>query len=76
MDFVRNLSTFYNPPDRNFVAKYLLDFIHEHNMKMNLYVISKEADLFGLLLLWYSATIYRSTLLNILVSGKKVKVFM
>ena len=52
------------------MSKELLDFIHEHNMKMNLAMIKREDEIFGLLLLGDYATISRCPFLNILDSGK------
>ena len=43
-------------------------------MKMNLAMIKREAEIFGLLLLGYGATISRCTLLNILAYAKKIPV--
>ena len=43
-------------------------------MERNLSLIKKEYDIFGLLFLGDSATIYRITLLKILVTGKNLPV--
>ena len=53
----RNILKTYIPPHIKLISKELLDVIHEHNMKRNLAMIKKEADIFGLLFLGYGATI-------------------
>ena len=45
INLARNLSKGYNPPNRNLIAKYILDFIHDQNMQSNLSMIKKEAEL-------------------------------
>ena len=66
----RNVSKTYIPPNRNLISKELRDVIHELNMKSNLAMIKKEADIFGLLFLEDGATIPRCPLLNILASER------
>ena len=70
----RNVSRTYIPPNRNIISKELLDVIHEQNMKSNLSMIKKEAQIFGLLFLGDDATISRFPLLNILASEKIIPV--
>ena len=69
LDLAINVSSFYQPPNRNIVSMYLLDVIHDQNMERNLILIKKESDIFGLLFMGDSSTISRTPLLNILVSG-------
>ena len=64
------------PPNKNLISKYILDVSHDQNMESNLILITKESDIFGLLLLGDGATIYRTPLLNILVSGKNIPVYV
>ena len=52
----------------------LLGVIHDQNMEMNLSLIEKESDIFGLLFLGDGATISRIPSLNIFVSGKNLPV--
>ena len=66
----------YQPPNRNLISKDLLDAIHDQNMERNLSLIKKESDIFGLLFLGDGTTISRIPLLNLLVSGKKISVFV
>ena len=61
----------YITTNRKLISKELLDVIHEQNMKMNLSMIKKEAEIFGLLFLGDGDTISRCPLLNILTSAKK-----
>ena len=70
----RNVLKTFIPPNRNPVSKELLNVIHEQNMKINLAMIKKEADIFGLLSLGDGATISRCSLLNILASAKNIPV--
>ena len=51
-----------------------MDIIHDQNTERNLSFIKRDSDDFGLLFLGDSATIYRITLLKILVSGGKLPV--
>ena len=67
----RNFSKWYNSPNRNLIAKDVLDFIHDQNMKSKLSMIKREWNVFSLLFLGYSAAISIMPLLNILVSHKK-----
>ena len=60
----------YIPPNRKIIFKEQIGVIHEHNTKINLAMIKKEAEIFGLLFLEDGATILRCQLLNILASGK------
>ena len=46
--FSGNVLKTYIPPNRKLISKELLDVIHEQNMKRNLAMIKKEADMFGL----------------------------
>ena len=64
----------YIPPNRKLTSKELLDVIHEQNMKRNLAIIKKEAEIFELLFLGDGATISRCPLLNILSSAKNIPV--
>ena len=64
----------YIPHNRKLISKELLDVIHEQNVKRNLAMIKKEADIFGLLFLGDGATISRCPLLNILTSAKNIPV--
>ena len=43
MDFTRNFSKTYIPPDRNILSKELLGVIYEHNTKRNLAMIKHKA---------------------------------
>ena len=65
----RNVSKFYQPPNRNIISKDLLDVIHDQNTERNLISIQKESDIFGLLFVGDSATISKIPLLNIFVPG-------
>ena len=69
---LRNVLKTYIPPNRNLTSKELLDVIHEQNMKRNLAMIKKEADIFGFLFLGDGATISRCPLSNILASAKNI----
>ena len=57
MELSRNVLKTYIPPNRKIISKELLDVIHEQNMKRNLAMIKKEADIFGLLFLGDGTTI-------------------
>ena len=70
----RNASKGYNHPNIKLIAKDLLDVIHDQNMQRNLSMIKKESDIVGLFFLSDGATISRTTLLKILVSGKNLPV--
>ena len=48
----RNVSHGYNILNRKLISKDLLDDIHDHNMKINLTMIKKEADCFGVVICW------------------------
>ena len=74
LEFSRNVSKTYIPPNRKLISKALLDVIHEQKMKRNLALIKKEADIFGLLFLGDGDTISGCPLLNILVSAEKISV--
>ena len=74
LELSRKVLRIYIPPNRNLISRELLDVIHEQNMKRNLAMIRKEADIFGLLFLGYGATISRFPLLNILASAKYIPV--
>ena len=69
-----NVSKGYNPPNRNIIAKYLLDFIHDQNMQRKLIMIITEAECLRLLFIGDSDTISRTPLLNILVLCKNIPV--
>ena len=69
-----NVLKTYIPPNRKLISKEPLDVIHEQNMKRNLAMIKKEADIFGLLFLGYGAIISRCPLFNILASAKNIPV--
>ena len=47
-----------------------MDVVHYHNMERNLRLILKQSDIFVLLFLDDGATISRTPLLNIFVSGE------
>ena len=70
MDLEINVSKGYQPPNKNLIPKYLLDIIHDQNMENNLSLIKRDSDIFGFLFLGDIENIYRTPLLNILVSGK------
>ena len=70
LDLERTVSKCYQPPNRNLVSKDILDILHDQNMERKLSLIKKESDIFGLLFLGDGTTIYKITLLNVLVSGK------
>ena len=74
LDFSRNVSKCYQPPNRKYIFKDLLDVINDQNTERNLSLIERKADIFGLLFLGDCAIIYRVPLLNILVSGKNLPV--
>ena len=74
LDLARTVSKISQPPNRKFIYKDLLGFIHDQNMKRNLSLIKQESDIFGLSFLSNGATISRIPLLNILVSGKNLLV--
>ena len=65
MEFARNFSKTYIPPNGKITSKELLDVIHEQNTNRDSAMIKKEADIFGLSFLGYGATIIRLPLLNI-----------
>ena len=69
-----NFSNTCIPPNRYLISKELLDVIHKQNMKRNLEMIKREAEIFGLLFLGNGATISRCPLLNILASAKNIPV--
>ena len=72
MELSRNVSKTYIPPNIKLIYKELLDGIHEKNMKSNLEIIKRGADIFGLLFLGDGATISICMLLNILDSGGNI----
>ena len=74
LELARTVSKCYQSPNRKLISKYLLDVIHDQNMKRNLSLIDKQSEIFGLLFLGDGATISRVTLLNNLVSGKNLPV--
>ena len=74
MELSRNVSKTYISPNRKLIPKELLDVIHEQNMKSNLAMIKKEAEIFGLLFLGDGATISRRPLLNILAYSKNMPI--
>ena len=74
MELSRNVLNTYLPPNRKLISKELLDVIHKHNMKRNLAMIKREAEIFGLLFLGDGATISICTFLNPLVSEKNIPV--
>ena len=49
LELARNVSKNYAPPNIKLISKKLLDFIHGQNTKINLAMIKKEAEIFGLL---------------------------
>ena len=49
LELARNVPKNYIPPNKKLIPKELIDAIHEQNMKRNLAMIKKEADIFGLL---------------------------
>ena len=50
LELSRDFLKTYIPPNRKLISKELLDVIHEQNMKRNISMIKKEADIFGLLI--------------------------
>ena len=52
-----------------------MDLIRDQNKKRNLSLIKIQWDIFGLLFIDNGATIYRTLLLNILVSGGNILVY-
>ena len=70
LDLERNVSNCSQPPKRNLIFKDILDIIYDQNMEMNLILIQRDSDIFGLLSLGDGDTFSRLPLLNILVSGK------
>ena len=74
LELARTVSKCYQPPNRKLISKDILDLIHDQNMERNLSLTKNESDIFGLLFLGDSATIFRIPLLNILVSGKNLPV--
>ena len=70
MDLERNVSTGYNPTNRNLSPKNILYVIHYPNMIRNLTMINKEADVLGFLCLGDGDTILKTQLGNILDSGR------
>ena len=74
MEFSRNVSKSYIPPNKEFIFKELLDVIHKQKMKINLAMTKKEAEIFWLLILGYGAIISGCPLLNILDSGGNIQV--
>ena len=65
-----NVSKCYEPPNSKLISKDLLDEIHDQNMERNLNLIKRESNISGLIFLGDRVTIYRTPLLNILMSGK------
>ena len=74
LELARTVSKCYQPPNRKFISKDILDVVHYHNMESNLSLIKKASDIFELFFLGDGATIDRVPLLNILVSGKNLPV--
>ena len=74
LELSKKLSNTYIPPNRKLISKEQLDVTHEENMKRNLTMIKKEAEIFGLLFLGDGATISICPLLNILTSAKNIPV--
>ena len=72
LEFSRNVSKTYITSNRNIISKEILDVIHEQNMKRNLAMIKKEAEIFELLFLGDGTTISRCLLLNIIDSAKNI----
>ena len=70
LNLEKNVSKFYQPPNRKLISKDLLYVIHDQNKQRNLSMIKKEADIFRLLFSDGGATISRTPLLKILASGK------
>ena len=68
------VSKTFIPPNRKLLSKELVDVIHERNMKRNLAMIKKEAEISRLLFLGDGATISRCILLNILAYAKNTPV--
>ena len=69
MELAINILKVYNPSKINSFSKYLLDVIHEQNIKSKLSMVKKGEDSFWYLSIGYGATISRTSLLNILVYG-------
>ena len=74
LELLRNVSKIYIPPNRKLIHKELPDFIHEENMKRNLAMIKKKAEIFELLFLGDAATISRFPLLNSLAYAESISV--
>ena len=74
LELARNVSKFYQPPNRKLISKNILDVIHDQNMERNLILIKKDSDIFGLLFLGNGTTTSRVPLLNLLVSGGNLPV--
>ena len=72
LELSRNVSKTYIPPNRKLISKELLDVIHEHNIRSNLAMIKKEAEIIRLLFLGDGATISICPFLNILDSSKNI----
>ena len=47
LDLTRTVSKSYQPPNRKFISKDILDVIHDQNMESNFSLIEKESDIFG-----------------------------
>ena len=69
LGLARNVSKYYQPPNRNLISKDLLGVKYDQNIKRNLSLIQKYFDILGLLFLGYSTTISIIPLFNILISG-------
>ena len=70
----RNILKTYINPNRNIIPKELLDVINEQNIKSNLAMIKKEAEIFVSLFLGDGATISIFPLLNIMASVNNIPV--
>ena len=70
LDLEINVLKVYQLLKRKMISKYFLGVIYDQNTQSNLIIINNKADIFELSFLFYGATITRTPLLNISVSGK------
>ena len=74
LDLAINMSKGYQPPKRKLIHKDVMYVIHDHNMESELIVIKKELYVFIFVFLGDGDTISRTSMLNILVSGKTTSI--
>jgi hypothetical protein len=63
------VSPLYRPPGRKLLLNNLLDLSYENRMNRNMDSLSKEANMYGLLLFGDGATVHGMPLMNILATG-------